>query len=110
MELAIERNKIYAADAIRSFTEEDRLDVPKLLRPLSKNKEMRLFLAKTYPFLFLLYFGLLFESSINIWIKIILVGLFYLISYSYNKLVLNSALSFMNKINNNLSNLLLSLF
>jgi hypothetical protein len=84
IEFALAQKKNYAAQLLRALKDDDKQNLPRLLRPLSTNKETRKFFTRLYPFLLLFYFGFIFELSINWWLKFVLILLFWPISYTFN--------------------------
>lgn len=86
IEFAIDRNKGSAAGMMRLVKNDDRSDLSPFLRSIGKNKETRKFATRLYPFLLLFYFGILFESSLSIWLKIVLILSFYGVSFAFKTL------------------------
>lgn len=86
IDFALDRKKLNAVAILKSFRDNDKENLPPVLRAVAKNKDVRKLFTRIYPFFVLFYFGLVFEQNISWIYKAILIGLFYAISYGYNVL------------------------
>lgn len=84
LELAVAQKKFNMASIIRMHADEDRLKIPRFVRPLSASKETRRFFTRLYPFLFLFYFGMVFEVSMVWYLKLLVALIFWPVSYAFN--------------------------
>lgn len=81
IQFALDRGKGSAASMMRLATNDDKDLLPSVVRPIGKNKEMRKLGTRIYPFFMFFYFGMLFEASISIYLKLALFIAVYGISF-----------------------------
>lgn len=83
VEFALDRKKMNAVAIMNSY-KDDKENLPPILRTLSKNKDVRKNLTRSYPFFLLFYVGFVLEQDISWTSKALIIGFFYAISYGYN--------------------------
>jgi palmitoyltransferase ZDHHC13/17 len=92
-EFALDRKKVWVAAMLESFEEKKTNHLPPILRTIAANKTIRMNASRLFPFLLLLYYGIIFQIDASWWYKLFMFGLSYPIAYAYKQLF------FDNKIN-----------
>ena len=85
MALATEKKKHNAVFLMSSYLNDDKRGLPAIIRPFAMNKDIRKRCTQIFPFLILLYIGLVVDSSAWILYKLLLLLLIYPIYVIFNQ-------------------------